>query len=85
MDTETVVRKYALQNAAFYGGKATIGAVLGKVMAENPDLRSEAKDIAALAKAVVSEVNALSPEQQRKALEELAPELLVKEAKAKDF
>ncbi len=83
MDTEAVVRKYALQNAAFYDGKATVGAVLGKVMAENSDLRSDAKAVAAIAKKIVTEVNSLSPEEQKKALEAIAPELLVKEHKAK--
>ena len=33
-DDEAVLRKYALQNALFYEGKAQKGAVLGKVMAE---------------------------------------------------
>lgn len=85
VDTEAVVRKYALQNAVFYDGKATVGAVLGKVMAENPDMRPRAKEVAAVAKTIVAEVNSLGPEEQRRALEEVAPELLVRESRPKDF
>lgn len=85
MDTEAVVRKYALQNAVFYDGKATVGAVLGKVMAENPGMRSKAKEVAAIAKTIVAEVNRLNSEEQRRALEEIAPELLVRESRPKDF
>jgi len=85
VDTEHVIRKYALQNAHQYSGKATVGAVLGKVMAENPELRSKAKEVTALAKSVVDDVNKMSMEQQLKALEEMAPELLVKEVKQREI
>ena len=84
MDIESIVRKYALQNAVFYDGKATMGAVLGKVMAENPELRPRAKEVSSLAKGVVNEINELSPDAQKKALEEIAPELLVRESKHRD-
>ena len=84
MDTEHIIRKYALQNALQFSGKATVGAVLGKVMAENPELRPKAKEITGLAKSVIEEVNKMSVERQRKALEEMAPELLVKEVKQRE-
>ncbi|HQA20775.1 MAG TPA: hypothetical protein PLD09_02745 [Methanomassiliicoccaceae archaeon] len=42
-ELKDVVRKYALQNAALYGGKANPKAVMGKVMAERPELRSRAE------------------------------------------
>ena len=85
MNAEETIRKYALQNAVFYGGKATVGAVMGKVMAESPAMRAEAKEVAALATTIVAEVNAMSAESQTKALQELAPDLLVRESKPKAF
>ncbi len=85
VDIEHLVRKYALQNALQFDGKATLGAVLGKVMAENPDLRTRAKDVSGLAKSVVEEVNGMALEMQRRLLEELAPELLVKEVKTREM
>lgn len=84
MDLEGLVRKYALQNALLYDGKATLGSVLGKVMAENPELRPRAKEVSALAKSVIDGVNGMGTDAQRKSLEELAPELLVKESKARE-
>jgi glutamyl-tRNA synthetase len=67
VDLEETVRKYALQNAVQFSGKATMGSVLGKVMAENPDLRQKAKDVSAIAKDVIAAVNRLTPEQQKSA------------------
>ncbi|OGS42907.1 MAG: glutamate--tRNA ligase [Euryarchaeota archaeon RBG_16_62_10] len=84
MEAEALVRKYALQNAVLFEGRATAGAVLGKVMAENPDLRPKAREISAMARSIVEEVNGMGLEAQRKALEDLAPELLVKEVKKRE-
>jgi glutamyl-tRNA synthetase len=85
VDLEAIVRKYALQNAITYEGKASVGAVLGKVMAENPDLKTQAKEVSLVARTIISEVNALPLDEQLQRLEKLAPELLVKESKPKDF
>lgn len=85
VDAEEAIRKYALQNAVQFGGKATVGPVLGKVMAEAPALRGRAKEISALARSVIEEVNSMDPRAQREALERLAPELLVREVKAREL
>ncbi len=71
-------RKYALQNAVLHGGRAEAKAVLGKLLAEDASLRPRAKEVSAQVERVVAEVNALSPEAQRGALAQLAPELLEK-------
>lgn len=73
---EDLVRKFALQNAVHYGGKAQVKAVVGKVLAEEPHLRSRAKEVSKVAEGVVKEVNHLDPEEQRRLLGDLAPELL---------
>ncbi len=85
MDLEPLIRKYALQNAVQYDGKATLGSVLGKVMAENPELRPKAKEVSSAAKAVIAEVNGMSAEAQKSALASVAPELLVKESRQRDM
>jgi glutamyl-tRNA synthetase len=85
VEIEPVIRKYALQNALQFSGKATVGSVLGKVMAENPELRPRAKELSAMTKKVIDEVNKLTVEEQRKALEDSAPELLVKESKQREM
>lgn len=64
-----LIRKHALLNAVEYNGKANAQSVLGKVLAENPELK---KDMASLGKEVgkiVKEVNSLSLEKQKKELE----------------
>src|SRR5437867_2372603 len=73
---QELLRKYALQNAVLHGGQAQPKAVLGKVLAERPELRPRARELQLLADAVVAEVNGLAAEEQRKQLEALAPELL---------
>ena len=84
MELESSIRKYALQNAFMFSGKANLGAVIGKVMAENPEMRAKAKEVSAKAKSIVEEVNRMTPEAQRKALEEVAPDLMVKTAKPRE-
>src|SRR2546426_8716174 len=71
-----IARKYALQNAVLHGGVADAKAVIGKILAEQPALRSKARDIIADVEAIVREVNALDPETQRAELQAVAPELL---------
>lgn len=68
-----IIRKYALLNAVQHDGTASQGAVMGKAIAEKPELKG---DMGALAKEIASvlkEVNALSPEDQKKEMEKLGP------------
>ncbi len=76
-------RKYALQNAVQYGGKAQDGKVISKLLGEKPELRKMAKEITPQIKAVVAEVNAMSLEEQKKELESKWPELLERQVKEK--
>ncbi len=71
-----VIRKFALQNAVLHEGVAQAGAVIGKVLSENPKLKSLVKEISADVAKVVKEVNSLSVEDQEKELRNVAPELL---------
>jgi len=81
MDIKELARKFALQNAIEYDGKANPGSVIGKIMNEGSEFRSQAKQVAEISRQVIAEVNAMSPENQLAELETLAPELLVKEKK----
>lgn len=71
-----LARKYALQNAVLHGGKADARAVVGKILAEQPDLRPRVREIIPEVETVVQEVNALDPDAQRAELTAIAPELL---------
>ncbi len=76
MILEDAVRRYSLQNAIKFDGKAQPKAVLGKIMAEYPELN--AREALILIQKIIEDVNTLSLDDQRKELEEKAPELLEK-------
>jgi glutamyl-tRNA synthetase len=78
-DAEQIIRKYALQNAVLYKGKANPKAVVGKVLAETPELRSRAKELMSLIQDIVGEINSMPHEDQIKALEEIDASLLIKQ------
>ena len=44
-EVAALLRKYALQNALEYDGQGQVGSVMGRVMGENADLRSRAKEL----------------------------------------
>ncbi len=71
-----LIRKYSLANAIKYDGKANPNAVIGKLLAERPDLRQQAQEIVPLVRETVATINTLSLEKQIAQLQALAPELL---------
>ncbi|MEM3874405.1 MAG: glutamate--tRNA ligase [Candidatus Bathyarchaeia archaeon] len=73
------IRKFALLNAIKHDGKAQTGPVVGKVLAERPELRAKAKELTALVREMVDEVNSLSLSDQMRIVEERWPETLAKE------
>ena len=84
-DIETTIRKYALQNAVFFKGKANPKAVVGKILAEFPEYRSKSAEIAPVINGIVEEVNGMSLEDQTKMLQEMDSSLLVKEKKERKY
>ncbi len=72
-------RKAALLNAIKHNGRADIGAVMGRLLGTHAELRQKAAEIRPLASQVVDEINAMSPANQQKAVEENWPEELGKE------
>jgi len=81
---ETIL-KYALQNAIGYNGRANPGSVTGRVLGERPDAKADVKGLNQAVMRIVKEVNALSLDQQKEKLATIAPELLVKEKKEREF
>ncbi len=84
MMLEDIIIKYALQNAVLHHGKADVGSVIGKVIAKKPELKSQIKEIMKEIKEVVLKVNSLTLEEQKRQLEEIAPELLEKKTAKKE-
>jgi len=73
---DSIIKKYALQNAVKFNGKASPGAVIGHILGEKPELKSKIKEIAKKVNGIVKEINQLSIEQQKELLKKQAPELL---------
>ncbi|MBN2065439.1 MAG: glutamate--tRNA ligase [Candidatus Thermoplasmatota archaeon] len=81
----STARIHALQNAVQFNGKANIKAVTGKVIAALRKDNIPPQKIIPLVNKVVTQVNALSLKQQTTELKLLAPELLQKGKKERDF
>lgn len=60
--------KYVVANAAKYG-KANEKAVMGKVIAENPDLRSKAREVLEMVRQCIEEFESLSDEEKEKLIQ----------------
>ncbi len=73
------IRKFALLNAIKHDGKAQTGPVIGKVLAERPEMRAKVRELAVLVKEVVDEVNSLPLSVQMHIVKEKWPETLAKE------
>src|SRR3989338_6451400 len=82
-DLSMIIRKYALQNAVLHDGKAVPGNVLGKVLAEDPSLKSKIAIIKTDVDKIVGEINLLSPEAQHAELQKHFPEALEKKEAVK--
>ncbi len=82
---EDIIKKYALQNAVFFKGKANPKSVVGKILGECPEYRSKSAELIPLINSIVEEINAMGLEAQTKALQESDPELLVKEKKERTY
>lgn len=86
-DEETLAafRHLAIQNAIEYEGKAAVGSVIGRLMANRSDLRPHGKIISPLIAKAVHEANAMASDlgidALRTLLENEAPQLLEKRDK----
>jgi glutamyl-tRNA synthetase len=79
-DIRPAVLRWALANAVEHGGKADAKAVVGKLMAEMPELRPRAREIGQLVESVVEEVNRLPQQEQLAMLKEVgAPGVIRRE------
>ncbi len=73
---DNLIYKYALQNAIKYEGKANSGAVIGKVLADKPELKSDMKSLGKEISEIIKKVNSMKLDKQTEELKKIAPELL---------
>ena len=70
------IEKYAYQNAVKYGKAPQPKAVMGKVMGECPQLRSDPNAVSEALKVIIPEIAKGNPETWEAKLSEIAPELI---------
>lgn len=68
------IKATVLRNAIEHNGKARADAVIGKIAASRPDLRSNLKGIIPEINKSIQEINALSLTQQKLLLKQISPE-----------
>jgi len=78
------IRKIALQNAFEHEGKTQDKIVLAKILGTKPEFRSKVKEIVGNIAEIVSTVNQISFEEQRKEIEENFPEILIPKEKIEE-
>jgi glutamyl-tRNA synthetase len=74
VELRELIRKTALLNAVQHGGKAQAGPIVGKLLGEKAELRTQAKELTGLINEVLAEVNSLSVEQQKRIVAENWPQ-----------
>ncbi len=77
------IRKLALQNALEHG-KTQDKIVLSKILGLEPSLRTQVKEIMPLITEIVSSINKLSPDEQRRQAESEFPDLLTEKPKKQE-
>ena len=75
------IRKMSLQNAFEHGGETRDKIILGKILGTKPEYRTKAKEISEDISKIVSSVNQLSLEEQKKEIDENFPEILIPKEK----
>jgi len=75
-DLELEVRKAVLENAVKYEGRPSVKSVMSALLGSRAELRPRAREVKAIVDRLVEEIGAMSLEEQRAELQEIAPELL---------
>ena len=78
------IKKMALQNAYEHGGETRDKIILGKIIGTKPELRNRVKEITDDISEIVTQVNQMSLEEQRKEIDENFPEILVPKEKIEE-
>ena len=83
-DIRKEIRKIALQNAFEHEGKTQDKIVLAKILGTKPEFRSKVKEIVGDIAEIVSSVNQISFNEQRKEIEENFPDILIPKEKIEE-
>jgi glutamyl-tRNA synthetase len=76
--------KFALINSVKFGGTPNIKAVMGKIMAERKDLRSQSKKVISILESIINQINSMELDIQTEKLLEIDPDALDKKETIKE-
>ena len=74
-EIEELVFKHSLFNASQHEGKANLGSVINKIIAEKPELKSDIKNLMNKIKPIIEKINSMSPDEQIKLLQKDFPDM----------
>jgi len=83
-ELKTEIRKMALQNAYEHKGETRDKIILGKILGTKPEFRNKVKEITGDISNIVTQVNQMSLEEQKKEIEKNFPEILVPKEKIEE-
>ncbi|MFX1309908.1 MAG: glutamate--tRNA ligase [Promethearchaeota archaeon] len=83
-DIKRVLWVYGLKNAVKFNGKPNKKAIMGKLMASRPELRTQTKIMIPLLDEIIDEISKLNIEDQKKKLLQLDPHALDKKEKLEE-
>ena len=72
---EDLVFKHSLFNASQHSGKANLGSIINKIIAEKPELKSDIKNLMLEIKPIVEKINSMSLDEQLKLLQKDFPDM----------
>ncbi|MCV0393168.1 MAG: glutamate--tRNA ligase [Nitrosopumilus sp.] len=78
------IKKMSLQNAFEHDGQTNAKIILGKILGVKAELRTKVKEISGEISEIVSYVNSLTLEEQKKEIEENFPEILIPKEKIEE-
>ena len=83
-DLHKLALKYTLINAFQYGGTPNPKAVTGKIMAEVPEMRKQAKDVISAVEDAINQISKMSNKDIENKLREIYPEHFLEKPKEKE-
>ncbi|MFH1450811.1 MAG: glutamate--tRNA ligase [archaeon] len=84
MKSEELIEKHALANAVQHNGKASMGAVMGRVLADDPALKKNISKLQEKLAEIVKKVNRMNSDEQENRLLKLWPDFFKPKEKSKE-
>ena len=84
IELEKQIKIAALENAIKFNGKPSQGAIIGKLFSIDQNLKKEMKEISPLISKIISEIESIGLEEQKKMLVELEPNFEEKQQQKKE-